>query len=83
MDFHEAKVAIEVFENHTCGELRDWGDEENRKVPITGGFEFEHDQCWVSLPRTTDDPDLSDDERKRLEDAGWFFDDEVGSWSHF
>jgi hypothetical protein len=83
MDFEDAKVAIEIFSKYTCGQNRDWGNEENRKIPIGGCFEFGHDQCWVSLPRTTDEPDLTPDEIKRLEDAGWFIDDDAGGWSHF
>lgn len=83
MDFREAQIGMEILGRYTCGQNRDWGDEENRKLPIQGTFDFEHDQCWISLPRADDDPDLTDDEKKRLEDAGWFFDDEVGAWSHF
>lgn len=40
MDFHEAKIAIEVFEKYQSKELRDWGDAENRKLTICGYFDF-------------------------------------------
>ena len=54
MDFREAKVAIDIMEKYQCGQLRDWGDEENRKLPIDGSFEFGHEQCWITLPRAND-----------------------------
>lgn len=28
-------------------------------------------------------PGSIDEERQALEDADWFFDEEVGAWSHF
>jgi hypothetical protein len=83
MDFREARIAMSILERYQCGQNRDWGDEENRKLPIGGTFQFEHDKCWIALPRTTDDPDLADEERQQMEDAGWMFDEENGAWSHF
>ena len=76
MTFEQAQVAIEILGKYTCGE-------ELNGEPITGDFEFAHDQCWVSLPRTTDEPELTAEEKERMESAGWFIDDEGGGWSHF
>jgi hypothetical protein len=83
MDFLDAKVAMDILKKYSCGQMRDWGDDDNRKIPITGTFEFGHEQCWISLPRASDSPVLLDSELRRLEDAGWFYDEEVGAWSHF
>jgi hypothetical protein len=83
MDFNDARVGIEILEKYSCGQNCDWGSEENRKKPITGNFEFGHDQCWITMFRTTSNPELTDDERKRLEDAKWFFDEENNAWSHY
>lgn len=83
MDFREAKVGMEVLGKYACGQLRDWGDDENRMVPIDGCFEFEHDKCCITLPRVSSDPDLTPDEIDALEKAGWWFDGENGAWCHF
>jgi len=83
MNFDEARVGMEILGRYTCGQKRDWGDEENRQKMIDGSFEFGHEVCWISLPRTTNDPEITAEERRQLEDAGWFFDEENESWSHF
>lgn len=83
MDFCQARVAMDILQKYQCGQNRDWGDEENRKIPIDGTFEFEHDKCWITLPRITSDPKLTSEERQKLEDAGWFLDEENGAWCHF
>lgn len=83
MDFREARIAMDILERYQCGDDRDWGDEENRQLPIDGTFEFEHDKCWITLSRTTDDPALTDDERGQMYGANWWFDEENGAWCHF
>ncbi len=83
MTFQEARVAMGVLERYQCGQCQDWGSEENRKRPIEGIFEFEHDKCWITLPRASDDPEVTASEREALEGADWFFDDENGAWCHF
>ena len=82
MNFGEARIAMDIFERYQCGQNRDWGDEENRRLPIEGRIEFGHEQCWISIPRTTSVPTLAADERQQLEEAGWFLDEENGAWSH-
>lgn len=41
-------------------------------------FAAEHDQIWAGGPKR-----LPAEEKKILEDAGWFWDGDVESWSHF
>ena len=83
MDFREARIAMDILGRYECGQKRDWGNAENRKLPIDGSFSFEHDECWITLPRTVGDPNLTDEEARQLAGADWFFDDENGAWAHF
>lgn len=83
MDFRDMRVALDIFDKYTCGQSRDWGDEENRKKPIDGDIEFAYEKCLITIPRMPVEPEITQDERERLVRAGWFFDKDHGAWTHY
>jgi len=46
-----------------------------------GDFAAEHDQIWAGID--ADDMDISEEDLEKLDDLGWFLDEEFDSWSHF
>ncbi len=45
-------------------------------------IEGQHDVVFVDLDEETDDR-ISDEDRDRLDQLGWFWSDEGDCWSHF
>ena len=46
-----------------------------------GDFAAEHDQIWAGID--ADDMDISEEDLEKLDELGWFLDEEFDSWSHF
>lgn len=48
-----------------------------------GDFSAGHDQIWAGDENDKSVTDMSEKDRKRMEELGWFIDDDFECWSHF
>jgi hypothetical protein len=75
MDFNEARTALDIFDRYAINNEVDG-------LFLSGSIDAEHDKVWISLHRRPT-PELTGEETRDMEKAGWFFDEENDAWCHF